>query len=339
MSMLQVARAPEIRLEDLPSPPTAPPRARISGRQPNGARKNQNGSVAGISPARSLKTKLTTRVKQLRNGDKTAKEPPGAKLSSSHTGSFLGSITQAQRPWVWPNPELSIGTSCVVQGKYKCWQATGPAKELTRELVDTIRKELGRRYEEIHEGQNSKKIISIGIYMMGNSEQDACPTLMISGESSTPRKRAMKMVAESNKLDEFREKYGKSVLLGGSAIVPISSGRVRQPAGESSKGIPLKSNSEVNVFREEGASFDPALQIYIQSQATDGSLRYHKATVGCILKCDDKCLAWTVRHPFLGFPEEDDASRSSSIESDFDFVFDEKYGFEPNTSRHNLTGE
>src|ERR1700693_5435975 len=59
--------------------------------------------------------------------------------------SIVSSIVErSEGRQVWPEPEKSIGTACCQVGKSKlqCWEAKGPALELTQNLVSDVRKHL-----------------------------------------------------------------------------------------------------------------------------------------------------------------------------------------------------
>jgi hypothetical protein len=237
------------------------------------------------------------------------------KTRKSIVGSIFESPPPSEVRQVW---EKSIGTSCRQLGKSKlqCWEAEGPALELTRELVSDVRKHLNCKTDYIYGRKAVRPPLILGIYMVGKSSADARPFLVVSCEQDEPRERAMKLIKKSKILDQFEEKGG--VRLREQRRPPISTGPVTLVSGVSSQDMSTRNATRVYYDPAHGALLS-SLQLYIQISNGRGTVCRHRATVGCFLWFRGRYLAFTAAHPFLDLPSSPD----SDEESELDFPFED----------------
>ena len=104
----------------------------------------------------------------------------------------------------WPDSQGSIGNLLCQMGRNKCWEAVGPAGEVSRgNLFKEIKRLLESRHEHLNEGEYVPRAILFEVYMIGRNETLARPTILFCCERKPPRQRAMKLVRESMVLAEY----------------------------------------------------------------------------------------------------------------------------------------
>lgn len=220
---------------------------------------------------------------------------------------------------VWPEPEKSIGTGCcqVGESKLQCWEARGPALELTQNLVSDVRTHLNCKTDYIYGHKSVRPPLVLGVYMVGKSIADARPFLVVSCLQDEPRERAMRLIKKSKILDQFKENGG--VRLREQRRPPISIGPVTLASGISTQD--MSNQDAVRVFYDpQQASLGSSIQLYTQFSNDHGLLCQHKATLGCFLWFRGRYLAFTAAHPFLDLPP----ISISDEESELDFPFEDE---------------
>jgi hypothetical protein len=237
------------------------------------------------------------------------------KTRKSIVGSIFESSPPSEVRQLW---EKLIGTSCRPLGKSKlqCWEAEGPALELTCKLVSDVRKHLDCKTNYIYGRKAVRPPLILGIYMVGKSSADARPFLVVSCGQDEPRERAMKLIKKSKILDQFEEKGG--VRLREQRRPPTSTGPVTHVSGGSSQDMSTRNATRVYYDPAHGTLLS-SLQLYIQISSGSGTVCWHKATVGCFLWFRGRYLAFTAAHPFLDLPSSPD----SDEESELDFPFED----------------
>ncbi|GIK00932.1 hypothetical protein Aspvir_004962 [Aspergillus viridinutans] len=99
----------------------------------------------------------------------------------------------------WPDPELSIGKFLSdMEGKNKCWEAEGPAKE----AFERVKPEIKQLFEERSVEVPSSSFILFDIYMIGETQLTAVPYIMFSCKHRESRKKAVTIVEESSVLQK-----------------------------------------------------------------------------------------------------------------------------------------
>jgi len=258
----------------------------------------------------------------------TTLEQPVSSPPLQHNGSaaiktrksIVSSIVErSEGRQAWPEPEKSIGTACCRVGKSKlqCWEAKGPALELTQNLVSDVRKHLDCKTDYIFGRKSVRPPLILGIYMVGKSIGDARPFLVISCSQDEPRERAIKLIKRSKILNQFEENGG--VRLREQRRPPISLGPVTLASGISTQEMATRDAAKVFYDPHQGA-LGSSIQLYIQISNKHGMLCQHKAALGCFLWFRGRYLAFTAAHPFLDLP----LSPDSDEESELDFPFEDE---------------
>ena len=300
--------------------------------QPNGSTTVQEiTALEGPIPTPSqLDESITTKVI---TGMKTSPQCPAPRqLNGSVTFSrpknkFAAIVRTVRFQYYWENPQDSIGTSCGVLGneKLKCWEAKGPALELTRDLVPEILKHLNCCKEDVYGGISVRRLLGFGIYMVGKSEADARPFLIISGDRD-PRRKAMKLIQESKVLDQFRDRGG--VAIRELSKPPISDGPVTLVADYTTQDLDSVAEESKVIFYDASSEVRNGfgIQVYTLKRNANGSIYRQKATIGCILWFREKYLGLTAAHAFFDIPLSSYGGSSSDEENDTEFAFDDETG-------------
>jgi hypothetical protein len=321
MATVQAVRGSSItELENAPPPPTeifdiSPAKVNITSKAID-----HPDSPSSIQRNVSVKVKIIPKTT-----DQPASPTPlqrngsvATKTRRSIVNSIVESLPTSESRRVWPDPEKSIGTSCPQLGKAKlqCWEAEGPALELTRSLVSGVRKHLDCKTDYIYERKSVRPPLILGIYMVGKSSADARPYLVVSCQQDGPRERAMKLIKKSRILDQFEENGG--VRLREQRRPPISTDPVTLVSGISAQDIATRDTTRIFYDPRHGA-LGSSFQLYIQISNDRGILCRHKATLGCFLWFRGRYLAFTAAHPFLDLPPSSD----NYEESELDFPFED----------------
>jgi hypothetical protein len=195
-------------------------------------------------------------------------------------------------------------------GKNECWQAIGPAGEMYKELSKDIKRLLEERAEYIDEGEPVIKQITFRLYMTGRRRSCARPTIMICCERPIPRRRARELIKESAILDNY-----PGVILGDSSHPPDFAQSPVQLAlhNPSTYGYPSAADTLTTIFCQPSQDLC-GLEIFIGGKGGSAPLR--KATIGGILRSEDRYYALTVAHVF------DDVTASLQAPKAIDFEFD-----------------
>jgi hypothetical protein len=239
-------------------------------------------------------------------------------LPKSVAHSIVKSPSLSEERKIWPCPEKCIGRSFgqVGNSDLQCWEAIGPARELTQGLCVNVATLLECKADDIFKGKSVRADLMFGIYMIGKSSADARPCLVVSGQEK-PRKRAVKVIRKSKVLDDFKEKGG--IGLRDHKRLLISKGPVTLISGTLDRDMPTGDNTKV-FYDPHRVDLDSTFQLYIPVQNEHGILCRHKATLGLFLWFRGQYYAFTAAHPFLDLP----SSTESEEESDADFSFEDE---------------
>ncbi|KAL2827740.1 hypothetical protein BDW59DRAFT_160046 [Aspergillus cavernicola] len=119
-------------------------------------------------------------------------------MSSSRILTTLA-LFQKPKKTRWPDPEKSIGEVCgTKKGKYNCWEAQGPAREVFEQIKPQIKELLSTAGSEVRRGE----LLLINIFMIGETQATALPHIMFSCRHRESRKTARTAIEKSGILDQ-----------------------------------------------------------------------------------------------------------------------------------------
>lgn len=230
----------------------------------------------------------------------------------------------------WNNPEESIGTfiGYLRGGRYRCWEAAGPARQAFRELSSDIKDFLETS------SIPPTDIVSWSIYMIGHSEKSAAPKLLICSTDSKTRKNIRHLIKDSKIMDKY-----PGIGLGDVSALPDRP-VIRELSREDIEALlPLGCDIDGAVLADAP---EPAVgkRIFVVNPH-DFSLR--PATTGPIIFYGDKCYQLTVAHAFRHTRELDHSFGQQTAEDDCDFDgmsdagIDEESQYDEMTSKGSAT--
>ncbi|KAG9499206.1 hypothetical protein J7337_010025 [Fusarium musae] len=206
----------------------------------------------------------------------------------------------------WNNPEDSIGTfiGYLRGGRYRCWEAAGPARQAFRELSPDIKDFLETS------GIPPSDVVSWSIYMIGHNESNAAPKLLICSTDAKTRKNIRQLIKDSKIMDKY-----PGIGIGDVSALPDRP-VIKELSREAIEAL-LPFGCDVDGAVVADGS-EPALgkRIFIVNP-NDFSLR--PATTGPIILQDDRCYQLTVAHVFRHKRELDRLSSQQMAEDDCDF--------------------
>ena len=212
----------------------------------------------------------------------------------------------------WPSPHLSLGTKCSTFGTKECWEVTGPAALISGDIFTAIRALLNSRAEYLNEKEAKPCFIMFGLYMIGDNEAHANPTLLLSCERKVPRRKAIKLIRESGILSE---KPG--VRLAESVRPPLV---LRSPILLGSPGhyLPETFGDPDTVYWSPSKS-TCGIPVYGKDSSSGSLVISYQATIGGVVCFHDKAFGLSTAHSFhknMGLAAPDD-------NSDFELSFDD----------------
>ncbi|CZR66669.1 uncharacterized protein PAC_16570 [Phialocephala subalpina] len=122
----------------------------------------------------------------------------------------------------WRDPEASIGLPCCSLGLLKCWEVIGLALHASKPLLRGVKDFLDQHADYLHNNISTPFSITFGLFMIGRTEQNSSPTLVISCESELARDRCINLCRRSSMLIHY-----PGVLLASSSHSPTTLGRVQ----------------------------------------------------------------------------------------------------------------
>ncbi|KAH0541248.1 hypothetical protein FGG08_004253 [Glutinoglossum americanum] len=233
----------------------------------------------------------------------------------------------------WPNPEDSTGVWYRKMGRYDCWEATGPAREIFVQLAEQIKIYLESCSDPV------PHTVTWSIYMIGKSKPTARPTVMFCCKEAKPRRTVRKMIDDSGILLDY-----PGVKTGDSTSPPDFDQLISlsSPSGKFS-GHLAYSDSQKTVLCPPTENLIGS-RVYIKSKAKDSdSLR--QATAGGVVQWKGRYFGMTVSHAFhgdLSSPQFSQAMDDCPFEFNIDEDSDEDEideEFVEMTSRGSLTPE
>jgi len=230
-------------------------------------------------------------------------------ITESQAFSFSTALNFTRSKYSWPNPEHSIGRRCESISGFYCWEAEGPARELSNKIFPDIARLLESRNEYLNEGEPVPRLIMYGMYMIGRIEAAARPTVLFSCQSKNPRKKALKLVKKSNVLKDIH-----GVMLADSSRPPLAQPTPVLLAKEDRRRILLRDTAYI-----EASSYGASKLIISSSNGSPSD--FTKATLGGILALGDKFYALTVAHPFIE-PMQSEA-QATDDRGEIDLSFDD----------------
>ncbi|CVL07333.1 uncharacterized protein FMAN_15397 [Fusarium mangiferae] len=230
----------------------------------------------------------------------------------------------------WNNPEDSIGpfVGYLHDGRYRCWEATGPARQAFRQLSPDVKDCLETS------SIPPADIVSWSIYMVGHNEHTAAPKLLICSTDLKTRKYIRKLIKDSKIMDKH-----PGIGLGDVSALPDRH-VIRELSREAIEALlPLGCDIDGTVLADGS---EPAVgkRIFVVNP-NDFSLR--PATTGPIILQDGKCYQLTVAHAFRHTREPDHLSSQQIAEEDCDFdgmsdvERDDEVQYDETTSRGSVT--
>lgn len=207
---------------------------------------------------------------------------------------------------LWPDPEASTGTLHRKMGRFYCWEAVGPARELFIQIAEEIKIYLEKSSDPV------SHTVTWTMYMIGLTKQCAKPTIMFCCQVPSPRKQARRLIEESAILEKY-----PGIVTGDSTRPPDFDQLVHLTMSEGLE------NCDLDIAKmKKSIFFKPSqtvcgIQIYIKDNICPNSLP-RKATIGGVLLSGDKYFCLTVAHAFT------DSDQTQNLESrnDSDFEFD-----------------
>jgi hypothetical protein len=216
-------------------------------------------------------------------------------------------IKRLLKPYIdkyrWKNPRNSIGEQrgVVRNGKYVCWEAIGPVREVWKRLGPEIK-------DYVENSCKYGPALSIEIYMIGRTEDTAAPKILICSTDPVTRKDVRRAIIGSGIMDNY-----PPIGLGDTTNLPDL---LAQEDIETTFSLNSNLGDETVVL---SSPLDNVFgrRLFIPRR-DGGSLR--PATAGPILHILDKVYQLTVGHAFL---EVNDVAlfetRSSNLDDcDFD---------------------
>jgi len=125
----------------------------------------------------------------------------------------------------WPEPDSSVGFTCGLLGTartLRCWEAIGTARQLSTLLFQAVKDLLDQHSNYLHKTEPLPFCIMFGLYMVGKTENNASPTLLISCEPKLPHQKALQLLRSTGILHGF-----PILLLAQSSRAPIINGLIR----------------------------------------------------------------------------------------------------------------
>ncbi|KAF2183598.1 hypothetical protein K469DRAFT_204998 [Zopfia rhizophila CBS 207.26] len=247
---------------------------------------------------------------------------------------LLSFFSKANR---WPNSQDSTGLELAVLGRYKCWEAVGPARA---EYI-SFQQEIEDYISQTSESLSQPTVWSL--YMVGSGRDTSNPTITFISSEITSRRRLRTLVKSSGILEKHP----------GFVTMDIN----RPPGCESSIVVTLGADEEA-VETASLISYPAKLyQIALKTSSNnliganiclDDQDFQPVATTGGLFKCDEKLFVWTAAHPFGGsapFPETAtqadysfDLDEPSDVENEDDFVEVTSRGSKTSSSLSSIGG-
>jgi len=209
----------------------------------------------------------------------------------------LPSVSAFRQKNPWADPECSIGDSLCSLGRNRCWEAVGPAGELSRhQIFRDIKTLLESRYEYLNEGESVPCALLFEIYMVGRIAAAARPTILLCCERKPPRQRAVKLIRESSILNEH-----PAILLGDCSRPPTLT---RPPVVlfNPQDGQDIKMSHEVDRSVDTSSTvyyYPPmksAFGVPISISRAGTTTRERNATIGGFINIGQKLFGLTVGH-------------------------------------------
>lgn len=196
----------------------------------------------------------------------------------------------------WEDTAASLGLLCGSLGSDRCWEVAGPALHVSKILLRDISEALNQHSDYLH---NVSILFSItfGLFMIGRSEHNAHPTLIISSERELTRIRCLNIVGRSGILTRY-----PGVLLGSSSHSPI----YKQPV--QSRDPSVAADSQFVFFSPPVTNNVCGRSIHIMERTVPGNLCpmsiRQKATIGGFIRLrmngeDELYCGLTVAHTFI----------------------------------------
>jgi hypothetical protein len=247
----------------------------------------------------------------------------------------------------WPDPQGSIGDALCSLGRSRCWEAKGPAGDISRgPIFREIKVLLESRHEYLNEGESVYSHLSYAVYMIGRSEKHARPTIVFSCVRQPPRQRALKLVRESRILDDH-----PAILLGECSRPPILSRPPRllfdQNDGEGGDEVMFDSIAGERylpglIYYDPPAKDIFGIPIFIRREGHASEVPTRRATIGGLFMLEDQLVGLTVKHVFVDvapqMPTHDDTNMEFSLEDDGETSEEEDDNFVQMTSRGSHRG-
>jgi hypothetical protein len=241
---------------------------------------------------------------------------------------------------IWPNPQQSIGERWCAIGKKQCWEAIGPAQEVADKVSRDIKNLLQSRHEYLNKDIRVPRILLFSLYMIGQTVEQARPTIIFSCENKAQRQRAMKVVRGDSLLDAY-----PAIMLAESLRPPRLS-RGPQQLGDMclDDDVQISDVAETSTYSDRLVYYSHPLSsihgIPVIIKNTDETLTSRQSTLG-IVRIGEKLFGITVAHAFIDPSENNEPSESGdmgfSLEYDSDEEDTEDEDFIRTTSRGELS--
>ena len=204
-----------------------------------------------------------------------------------------------------------------MEGRYRCWEAIGPAHQIENDLFARIGSLLDSCNDILNDGVSKPLQLSFVMLMVGRTEDQARPTITFCCGNKAPRQKAMKLLRGSAILAEHPAvqlaEATKPPYVTKSPI-PLAGYVVDNAKFPSIHGDLVTSSQRV-VHYSLPLSTTCGIPITIRENIKDRPAARYYASMG-LIRIGDQLLGHTVAHPFSDFLEE------SVIEDDIGFALE-----------------
>lgn len=213
----------------------------------------------------------------------------------------------------WPDPLDSIGKSQCSLGREHCWEAIGPAGEISKSSIFTeISSFLQSRYEELIDGVPDPRLLMFEMYMIGRKKDRARPTILFICANKLQRQRAVKLVRQSGILEAQ-----PAIVLGDRNRPPI----LLFDDIAKDDLTPYLHPDDItgtarSIFCNSSLTRLMGIEIFIPHVGKDveSHIKERKATIGGLFMIGSDICGLTVSHVFSGENEDDQSEGSGDVD-------------------------
>ncbi|KAK8096838.1 hypothetical protein PG999_012782 [Apiospora kogelbergensis] len=213
-------------------------------------------------------------------------------LRGSTPSSFLNLRREsAKRPATWPEPEQCIGRFICKSGRNSVWEACGAAREAFNKMAPEIKRYLESCVEPI------SSWVTWSMFMIGSAKTRASPTVLFCCEVVAHRREVRDNIRQSGILDDYPG---------------IKTGHMAKPPGF--EELVLLADGSASERARFSLSVDThQWRLTIREDSGTDAQAPATATLGGIIKIQDKLFFTTAGHPFISSWDQGMATGDSDI--------------------------